>query len=376
MNKIKLAKNRTVNVCLIGTGYMGKCHALAWNAVAPTFGDVERPRLDLLVEADAASAERRAAQLGFARWTGDWKAAMADPAIDVVSITTPTGLHAEMAMAALEGGKHVWCEKPMSLDLKGSTGMEVSVRRSGLVTALGYNYIQNPAMRLIKTLLDDGEIGAVDHVRLEMDEDFMADTGSTLYASYSGPHAGSVLQEFGVHPLSLLHVTVGGMAEVLAEQWRRPAAAGDGAAVGIQHCNIAGALFRLQCGASGTLALSRSAWGRKGRLALQVFGSRGSITFDQERLNEVQLYTTAGKADRQGFRTILSGPEHPPYDAFVPSPGHGLGFNDLKVIECREFLKALHGEPAHLIDFEAGLTIETTIDAMLRSAETKRWITI
>ncbi|MDF2983809.1 MAG: myo-inositol 2-dehydrogenase, partial [Devosia sp.] len=104
----------SLGIGLIGTGYMGKCHALAWNAVAAVFGDVARPHLAVLAEHSQELAETKARELGFARATGDWRSLVTDPAVDVVSITTPNAFHPEMAIAALEAGKHVWCEKPMA----------------------------------------------------------------------------------------------------------------------------------------------------------------------------------------------------------------------------------------------------------------------
>src|SRR5690606_11303348 len=145
-----------LGVGLIGTGYMGKCHALAWNAVAPVFGDVSRPRLLRLAEVDAALAERRAAELGFRQATGDWRDLIHDPEIDVISITTPNKFHAEMAIAALEAGKHVWCEKPMAPSFAESEAMAGAARNSGKVAMLGYNYIQNPMIRHIAALVSEG----------------------------------------------------------------------------------------------------------------------------------------------------------------------------------------------------------------------------
>jgi predicted dehydrogenase len=134
--------------------------------------------------------------------------------------------------------------------------------------------------------------------------------------------------------------------------------------------------LRFDGGATGAVLLNRAAWGRKGRIFIQIFGESGSILYDQERMNEVQLYTASGAADRQGFRTILAAPEHPPYGKFVPAPGHGLGFNDLKMIECRELLRAIAGETAHLIGFEAGLRIERAVRAAATAYETGGWANI
>jgi predicted dehydrogenase len=370
-----MTTDKQQRVCLIGTGYMGKCHALAWNAVAPTFEDVPRPRLELLVEVNDQLAARRANELGFARSTGSWRSAAADPDVDVVSIASPTWFHAEMAIAALASGKHVWCEKPMSLKLPDSEKMADAAAKAGAIAVLGYNYIQNPAIRLIKKLIQEGEIGEVKHVRVEMDEDYMADPDTPYNSFFSGPQAGGALEEFGVHPLSLLQVLVGDVAAASAEQWKPYATRHD--TNGVNHpvatYDIAGALLRLDNGGSGIFAVNRAAWGRKGRLVIQLYGSRGSIYYDQERLNEMRLYTSSGDPALHGYRNILNGPLHPPYQKFVPTPGHGLGFNDLKVIECRELLRAIAGEPAHVIDFNKGLRIERSIDALARSVKSRTW---
>lgn len=369
---------RTLGVGLIGTGYMGKCHALAWNAVAPVFGDVPRPRLVTLCEVDPALAARRAGELGFARATADWQVLIADPDVDVVSITTPNAFHAEMALAALAAGKHVWCEKPMATSLADAQAMASAAAGSRSVAALGYNYIQNPAIRLAAKLVAEGTIGPVSHARVEMDEDFMADPATPFSWKSQAASGHGALDDFGVHAFSLLTLLLGETEAVMADMAKpyreRPLAGGGTRAV--ETHDVASLLLRFASGASGLVALNRSAWGRKGRIALQIFGARGTISFDQERLNEIELYLAEGPEDRQGFRRILSGPAHPPYDRFVPAPGHGLGFNELKVIECRELLRAIAGEPAHLVDFAAGLRIERTVEAAARSFREGRWAAI
>ncbi len=362
-----------IGVGLIGTGYMGKCHALAWNAVAPTFGDVARPRLVHLGEANADLAAQKATELGFARGSGDWRRVVEDPEVDIVSITTPNAFHAEMAIAALEAGKHVWCEKPMATSLADAEAMLAAARQAGTVTALGYNYIQNPAMRHMKALIEGGAIGTVNHVRFEMDEDFMADGAAPFGWKSMAASGYGALDDFGVHPLSLLTVLVGAVTAVIADLAKpyetRPAAGGQA----VETHDIANVLFRAGS-VSGSLLLNRSAWGRKGRIAVQVFGSEGTLAYDQERMNELQLYEARGAAATQGFRSILTGTVHPPYDKFIPAPGHGLGFNDLKVIEAREILKRISGAPAHLIDFDAGLAIERAVHAMARSHADRAWV--
>ena len=109
---------------------------------------------------------------------------------------------------------------------------------------------------------------------------------------------------------------------------------------------------------------------------MQLFGSQGSILFDQERMNEFRLYKNAGSPANQGYCTVLASPEHPPYDRFLPAPGHGLGFNDQKTIECRQLLHAMAGESAHVVDFDDGLVIERTVHAMARSHHERRWVDV
>ncbi|MGO4526758.1 Gfo/Idh/MocA family protein [Microvirga sp. 2MCAF35] len=368
----------SLGIGLIGTGYMGKCHALAWNAVAAVFGDVPRPRLAVLAEASQNLAERKAQELGFARATGDWRSLVTDPDVDVVSITTPNAFHPDMAIAALEAGKHVWCEKPMATRLPDAVRMLAAARASGKVAALGYNYIQNPIVRLIRHLIDEDRTGTVNHVRIEMDEDFMADPEELFTWKSEATSGHGALDDFGVHPLSLIWALFGGVRRVCGHMAKpypdRPLKNGGRRAV--ETYDIATTLIELENGASGLIALNRSAWGRKGRIFLQLFGSKGSIVYDQERMNEVQLYTADGGKETQGFRTILASPHHPPYDKFIPAPGHGLGFNDLKIVECRELIRRIHGDAAHLITFEDGIRIERTVDAIARSAHEGRWVEV
>ncbi|MEO5807998.1 Gfo/Idh/MocA family oxidoreductase [Devosia sp.] len=369
---------KSLGIGLIGTGYMGKCHALAWNSVLPVFGDIPRPRLVHLAEANPDLATQRAAEFGFEQATGDWRELIANPDVDVVSITTPNAFHAEMAIAALEAGKHVWCEKPMAPALADAERMADAAKASGKTTVLGYNYIQNPMMRHISQLLAEDTIGTVNHVRVEMDEDFMADPTATFYWKSEASSGYGALDDFGVHPLSLLHYLFGNVSRVMASMAKpfptRPLK--DGTPRDVETFDIASVLFELETGASGVMALNRSAWGRKGRIALQIFGSRGTITYDQERMNEFQLYTTSDRGTEQGFRTILTAPAHEPYNRFIPAPGHGLGFNDLKIIECHELLNKIDGRPSQTIGFAEGLDIERAVHAMAQSHREQRWIAV
>jgi predicted dehydrogenase len=180
-----------------------------------------------------------------------------------------------------------------------------------------------------------------------------------------------------VHPLSLLMTLFGKVGRVMCDMAKpyptRRTPEGDRE---VEVFDIATILLRLENGASGFVAVSRTAWGRKGRIAIQIFGGKGSILYDQERMNEFQLYLTSDPATEQGFRTVLTAPHHKPYDRFIPTAGHGLGFNDLKIIECRQLIGRMLGQDSIAIDFEDGILIERTVDAMARSFKEGRWIDV
>ena len=200
---------RTIGVGLIGTGYMGKCHALAWTGVHAVFDDTPIVRRVMLCEVEEGLARRQADEFGFESSTDDWRALIADPGVEVVSITTPNALHAPMAIAALEAGKHVWCEKPMAPSLEDSERMAAAARASGRVAILGYNYIQSPAVRFIGKLIKSDAIGLLTHFRLEMDEDYMADSEAPFSWRSQARSGYGALDDFAVHPLSLIATLIG-----------------------------------------------------------------------------------------------------------------------------------------------------------------------
>ncbi|PQO23836.1 myo-inositol 2-dehydrogenase [Rhodobacteraceae bacterium WD3A24] len=360
-------------VGLIGSGFMGKTHALALRAARAVMGDVPAPRLEVLADMPVETARARADQFGFARATDDWRALIDDPGVDIVSITTPNALHCEMALAALEAGKHVWCEKPMALTLADAERMARAAEGAGTVTLVGYNYLRNPAIRHAGKLIAEGRIGRVVHARGWVDEDYQADPDLpwTWRARLSEAGLGA-LGDLGCHLISVLTTLAGPIESLVADTQvvhpNRPLPDGSGRAA-VENEDTATALLRFNGGAQGSLSASRSAWGRKNRLDWEIHGTRGMIAFAQERMNELQIYEAAGPRAEQGFRTILTGPDHPPYDAFCPAPGHQLGFLDLKTIEAAELLRATQGGPLAYPDFTEALDFERAIHAIAQSAQ-------
>jgi predicted dehydrogenase len=286
-----------------------------------------------------------------------------------------------MAIEALAAGKHVWCEKPMGLSVAEAEDMVAAARRSGCVALLGYNYIRNPILRLAQRLIKDGAIGEVFDLRGQVDEDYMADPNVPWSWRMRRDEAGlGVLGDLMCHLVSICLLLVGPASQVSAQlgtvhRTRRNAASPQEFRV-VETDDHAHALVRFARGAIGMLGASRVAHGRKNTLRIEVHGTKGMITFDQERMNELGLYTAEGPADTRGFRRILSGPDHPPYGAFCRAPGHQLGFNDLKVIEAAHFLRCIAGLEQPFIGFEQGVVIEKTIHGMAASAAEGVWIDI
>lgn len=361
---------------VIGTGYMGTCHAQALINVAHVFEPVLRPRLAMVADVSAAGAEAARARFGFARATADWRELVADPSIGLVSITTPNVLHKEMALAALAAGKHVWCEKPLALTATDAGELARAAERAGTTTLVGYNYLRSPAVTFARKLVSDGELGELTQFRAIFDEDFMGAAAFPFSWRCETAKAGTgALGDMGSHLVNLAHYLAGPIVEVAAGLHTAIAERRDatGQPRRVENDDVAEVLLRFANGAVGHLGCSRLAWGRKNGLDFELYGSNGGLRFTQERFNEIQLFKPSDRADDNGFRTILTGPPHPPFARFTPGWGHGLGFNDLKTIEAAHLLDAIaNGTPAWP-DFTEGHRVEAVCEAIARSAETRRW---
>ncbi len=369
-----------LGVGLIGTGFMGKCHAMAYGALRAVWGEA-MPVIDrvALCDMEPDHAARAASAFGFARSTTDWRDLLADPSIDLVSITSPNGLHREMAVAALEAGKHVWCEKPMALTLADAESMAKAAELSGKATALGYGYLQNPALQEARRLIAAGAIGTPFDFRGSVDEDYMADPALPWSWRLRAAEAGlGTLGDLTVHLVSLARALMGEIEGLTAmvDTVHRTRPLREGGSAAVENDDIAHALVRFASGARGTLASSRVAHGRKNGLRVEVHGSKGMLWLDNERMNELNLYVADGPPAERGFRRILAGPLHGDYARLCPAPGHGLGFNELKVIELAELVAAIAGRPSRSVGFAEGLRIERVVHAFTRAAASKSWVAV
>jgi len=373
---------KEIGVGVIGTAFMGKAHSIAYAAAGTAFGDGLRPRLEILCDINPERAEIKRREMGFARCTSDYMEVVNDPEVQLVSICVPNSVHKEIAVAALAAGKHVWCEKPMATDLADAEDMLIAARASSCQTILGYNYTQNPLVQAARELIDEGVIGRVTGFFGSYDIDNEADPDRphswrmSREASGSGANA-----DVMCHLLSVAHLmTVSEVTRLVGDydtvHKERDDPKNPGQRLTVDNDDVCNTLVHFASGIKGTLRVSRVAWGRKCGLRWEVHGSQGMIYFDQERLNEIKLYSRSDDSRQQGFKTILSGPYHPPYDAFLPNAGHSLGYIDVKVCELHKLLQAIEsGEPTHP-NFEDGIKIERIMDAIDRSALSGQWLDV
>jgi predicted dehydrogenase len=371
---------KKLGVGLVGSGFMGRSHAHALRAAAGVFALPLAPSLELLADVNDEVARKAAAALGFARSTGDWKALVADPAVDLVDITAPNALHKPIALAAIEAGKPVYCEKPLAPNSLEAKQMVDAAERKGVVTAVGFNYLKNPMVALAREIVASGEIGEVVSFRGIHAEDYMTDPLSpfTWRLDPAGGHG--VVADLGSHIISIARYVVGPIEALVGQlktvTSKRPVGPGAREMRAVEADDEARALLRFASGATGSIEASWVAAGRKMMLAFQVTGSKGTIAVDHERFNELQLYTTGQPRGREGFKTILAGPEHDSYKEFCPAPGHQLGFNDIKTIEVKALITALAGGAKFMPDFREAWEIQRVVDAIVQSAREGRWMDV
>jgi len=372
---------KKIKIGLIGTGYMGKAHAIAFrtaSAVFPLSGELV---CEMIAEVDADLAAEKAREFGFNRSTGDWHELVSDPEIDVVDICAPNFLHKEMALAAIEAGKHVYSEKPLALNAEDALEMTEAAEKAGVKTLVGFNYIKNPTVQLAKEIIEKGEIGEVVHFRGTFNEDYLADAETPFSWRLKREFSGSgTLGDMGSHIINMAHYLVAPITELCADlqtvHVNRPIPDQPGEFGTVENDDQVHMMVRFGNGAIGTLESSRVAWGRKNGLWFEVTGTKGTLIYDQERLSELQLYTANDASNRQGFRRILTGPEHPDYVNFCVSAGHGLGYNDMKAVEVRDLVEGIVADKPLWPDFRAACQVNQILDAAELSHAERRWVTL
>ncbi|MEO9168718.1 MAG: Gfo/Idh/MocA family oxidoreductase [Aestuariivirga sp.] len=364
---------KQLNIGIIGTGFMGKAHAFAYRSALAAFPEIPVPVLRMIADVNAESAAKAAHQYGFEKSSGDWRDLINDPTIDVVSITTPNTLHKEMALAAIAAGKHVHCEKPLSPSLKDSAEMMKAAEVKGVTTQVGFNYIKNPMLKVARDMIASGELGEITGFRGIHAEDYMHDPASPWSWRIDPSGGPGVIADLGSHIIGMARFLLGPIASVNADVEtvikQRPKTKGSNEMVPVLVDDIARLLIRFEKGFGGSIEANWVKTGRNMQLGFEIEGSKGSLAFTQERLNELKFYKAGGNIRDKGFTLIESGPQHPPYGGFCVAGGHQLGFNDLKTIEMAEFLGGIATGKSAGPDFREAYEIQKVVEAAIASSK-------
>ena len=365
-----------LGVAVIGYAFMGKAHSNAWRNVS-SFFDVPAFEQKVLVGRDADAVAEAAAKYGWAESATDWRSVIERDDIHIIDICAPGWMHAEIAIAALEAGKHVLVEKPLANTLGEAelmTAAAIKARDRGVQSMIGFNYRRVPALALAKELIAEGRLGIVRHVRAAYLQDWLTDAQSPMSWRLRKETAGSgALGDIASHAIDqVLYLLddavteVSGRLQTFVDQ--RPGAEGP---EDVTVDDAAWVNLSLASGAIASVEASRVATGQKNSLRLEIYGSLGSLTFDLENLNELYFMDTTVPVREQGFRRILvNEPEHPYLEAWWPQ-GHIIGWEHTFTHQIRDFLTAIAAGESPSPSFEEGLNVQHILTAVEESAAAK-----
>lgn len=377
-----MSRMREVRIGLVGAGWMGKAHTNAFMNALMIFGsEYGKPVFEVVSDVNIDAAKAAQKQLGYRRWAESWKDVVADKHVDVVDIATPNAFHYEIAKAALLNGKHVYCEKPLSLSAEQSKELSELAKQQGVVNYVGFNNVMNPASAYIKKLVSSGKLGKITRFSGTYDQDALLDPTLPITWRHINKLSGSgALGDLGSHLLSISQFILGDIKSVNAISKtiieKRPKSSNSNELATVENEDLIVVLAEYENGAVGTLGSSRIATGRKNYLSYEIQGTEGSVYYSLENLNEVHVYFTSDKSEDRGFRRVLLGTDHKGYRAFQPQSGIAIGFNDMKILEVHELLSSITCSTTYHCDFNFGWKIDRTIAAILKSAEQKQWVQV
>ncbi len=397
-----------LGVGIVGYGFMGDAHSQAWRTAGHVFDLPLRPVMAALCGRDGAAAATAAARHGWAAVETDWRSLIARDDVHLVDICTPGDRHAEIAIAALGAGKHVLCEKPLANSVAQAQAMAqaaAQARDRSAASMVGFNYRRVPALALARRLIADGRIGQLRHVRAAYLQDWLADAAAPLTWRLQRERAGSgALSDLGSHIVDIAEFLTGdrlagvsGISRTFVTERPLPAAPGQEPGTGpvtVDDAVVFVASFA--SGAAASFEATRCATGRKNALRIELNGDRGSIAFDLERLNELEVYEPAGAGifrnnrsgnnrsennaaadDTAGFRRVLvTEPSHPYLSAWWP-PGHILGWEHTFTHQVRDLVVAIAEGTDPEPSFDDGLRVQRILAAVADSADNQsRWTVI
>jgi predicted dehydrogenase len=382
---------KEVRVGMIGYKFMGKAHSQAYRDVNMFFPGTPRVVMTAICGRNEEGVKQAQQQFGWAEYETDWSRLVARADIDLIDINAPSDAHKEIAVAAAQAGKHVFCEKPLALNLADAREMLQAVERAGVKHMIGFNYRFAPAVRLAKKLIEEGRIGRIYHFRGLFLQDWIIDPEFPLVWRLQKDIAGSGAHgDLGAHVIDMAHYLVGdikeviGMSETFIKERPLPSSMTGLTAQGSQDgprgpVTVDDAtlfLARFENGALGSIEATRFAPGHRCTNSFEINGSKGSIRFDFERMNELDVYFVDDAADVQGFRRIMvTDAAHEYASAWWPA-GHSIGYGQTFTHEVLELLQALEADRQPVPNFADGVKVQAVLEAVDRSIEDRRWVAL
>ncbi|MBY0011313.1 Gfo/Idh/MocA family protein [Paenibacillus typhae] len=382
---------RQLRIGMIGYKFMGKAHSNAYRSLPMFFPQALKPQMAVICGRNEEAVSAAAGQLGWSESVTDWKELVAREDIDLIDINAPSNAHKEIALAAAKAGKHIFCEKPLALNLADSREMLEAADAAGVKHMIGFNYRFSPAVRLAKRLIESGRLGQIYHFRAWFLQDWILDPEFPLVWRLQKEVAGSGSHgDLGAHLIDLAHFLVGDVQEVIgmsetfvkerplaSEMTGLSARAGKDAPRGPVTVDDATLfLARFTGGAIGSFEATRFAAGHRSTNAFEINGSLGSVKFDFERMNELEVYLTSDAEDVQGFRRVLAtDPAHDYAEAWWP-PGHTIGFEHTFIHEMLELSSAIAEDRQPEPNFNDGVKCQAVLEAVERSIKERRWVQV
>lgn len=379
-----------LRVGIVGLGWMGQVHARALSRLTQHYTDTPlRPRLVAVADtADDDRTERAAQAFGFEHQLTDWRELVTRDDVDLVCVTGPNFIHRDVAVAAAEAGKHLWVEKPAGRNAAETAEIAAAVEAAGVQTAAGFNYRNAPAVELARELVASGRLGTVEHTSVRFVSDYAAHPDGALSWRFQNEFAGSgVLGDLVSHAADLVRHVVADIDELVADRATfiplrpeaRPGAMhyerGSGAMGSVENEDHVSALLRLAGGSRGVLEASRVAVGEQNTYGIEVHGTTGALKWDFRRMNELQVCVDQDYQDAF-YTTRYATPGDGELAAFQPGANNPMGFDDLKVIEARRLVQSIVDGKPHGATIHDALIAARTVDAMIVSADERKWVSL
>jgi len=379
----------TIGIGVIGFGWMGQAHSRSYRRIPMHFPEAEiMPRLVVVADNVPERADLAHQNFGFEASTTEWEVVVDNPEVDVVTITAPNKLHREIATAAAVAGKAIFCEKPVGEAPDVTAAIEHAARSAGVITGVGFNYRWAPVVQYLKELIDEGRLGELTHYRGRFFSMYGRDRLGMLSWRYLLEEAGyGALTDIMSHTVDMANYLVGPISRVVATKEifikERPlpkpgsgthydrGAPGDPTGT-VTNEDYVAALVEFENGVRGTLEVDRSIFGPQSQMAFEMNGSKGAAAWNLETMNELQLYLPE-ETPADGYLRVLSGDGFPRHGAIVPGGGNPIGYEDLKVFEDLEFLKAVAEDRPAPVSFADALATAEVEAAMTRSWVSGTW---